>query len=1067
MLAGQKTILTTFLLCLAATMPVRAADVAPSPSPPAPFSAVVVSTPLPIQDDATLHDVRFVGNGVCWAVGDHGVIWRSADGGWSWQLIDAGVRTTWRSICFLSDQVGWIAGGGIESHTRQGHGMVIATRDGGKTWTQCASPILTNLCAVRFFNLQQGVAIGESSDKHPTGIFITDDGGRNWQSIPGAKRSGWRTADFISPDAGSAAGLNGMTTLFTRERLLPTRMPPSSPRAFRRLKLGPDGRGWLVGDGALALWTDNGGLVWQEPATPLPRELADMSDFHAVECRGPNVWCAGLPGSVIWHTPDAGQSWKPQYTPVTVPIYAVSFADDARGCAVGALGTVLSTRDGGRLWEAVRGNDRRLALLDVHTQGRETSLALIARESAEYGHRSALLIPARRELTPDAHSHLDLPLRVEDAAVSLGAAGGEIDWRLPIALPDVERDRERMLAEWNHRTEGRFAQVIMESLVCRLRTWRPSVVVVDEPSGGDAAAVILNEAVAWAIKLAADPAQFAAQQTLAGLKPWQVSKLAVRMSQPTDGHFALDRHEYLSRLECTVEEAAIHAESRWAASAGPGGDHEAYRVAECRLDLPNPDDAHKSLFSGLSLLPGSDARRILLPRDEQRDAQRRALAEKQRNLRAYSAAYLDDPRHATQVIAQINHLVEEMPADQAALQLIRLADEYRRRAKWTQLEATLIELAEKYPQLPAAQNGMYALLQLWTSDELCWQRVREQLVRQPRLNLNPTAVRERIVRAHERAQEGNALAADLNADAGAQVISTEEYSGRVSAGSGFNWQAGVVDEYRGRAVLLAQRMQKVAPQFYDTLDVQLTVAALMNHRGGERLAAEQYKHYRRQGENAATPFAPSGELTLVGSVKLPAKKTVSCRRTAEAPYLDGVLSDDCWAEASEIALARDMGDGQATPAGAFALMAYDSNYLYIAGSFPRAPGAPADPPQLAGRTHDADLSRFDRLGFFLDVDRDCGTYYSFHVDQRGQTAEECWHNPRWNPSWHVAAFGDADHWRIEIAIPLEELAARVPRPGDTWGVGVIRAIPATAVESWGQPAGLLPRPESFGVVRFD
>ena len=490
-------------------------------------------------------------------------------------------------------------------------------------------------------------------------------------------------------------------------------------------------------------------------------------------------------------------------------------------------------------------------------------------------------------------------------------------------------------------------------------------------------------------------------------------------------------------------------------------------MTECRLDLSNPDDAHKSLFSGLNLLPGSESRRQLLPRDDEHEAQRRALAEKQRNLRVYSAKFLDDPRHATQVIAQLNYLVADMPEGQAALQLTHLADEYHRRAKWSLLEATLIELAERYPQLPVAQKGMYELLQLWTSDEICWQRAREEQVRQPQVNIDHGALRAQIERARQRHQDPQALASDLNVDRAADGISTQERAGRMSAGSGINWRAGTIDEYRDRAVLLAQQLQKVSPQFYDTLDVQLTVAALMNHRGGERMAAEQFRQHRRQPENAAAPFVAAGELSMVGSIKLPAKKTVPCRRTAEPPYLDGVLSDRCWVEAAEISLSRDTGDRQATSTGALALMAYDNNYLYIAGSFPRAQGVPADPPQLAGRTHDADLSRFDSVGFYLDVDRDYGTYYSFHIDQRGQTAEECWQNSLWNPTWHAAAVADATHWRVEIAIPLEEIVPRVPQSGETWGVGVIRIIPATAVESWGQPAGLTPRPESFGLVRFE
>src|SRR5579862_5211871 len=46
-------------------------------------------TPSPVQEDADLHDVRFIGSHVGWAVGDHGVVWRTEDGGDSWKLLAA------------------------------------------------------------------------------------------------------------------------------------------------------------------------------------------------------------------------------------------------------------------------------------------------------------------------------------------------------------------------------------------------------------------------------------------------------------------------------------------------------------------------------------------------------------------------------------------------------------------------------------------------------------------------------------------------------------------------------------------------------------------------------------------------------------------------------------------------------------------------------------------------------------------------------------------------------------------------------------------------------------------
>src|SRR5690606_13949761 len=75
-----------------------------------PTQSLATSVP-PLLDDAGLHDVQFVGQRRGWAVGDRGVIWRTDDGGESWQRLASGVDCPLRSVCFLTDRVGWVVGG--------------------------------------------------------------------------------------------------------------------------------------------------------------------------------------------------------------------------------------------------------------------------------------------------------------------------------------------------------------------------------------------------------------------------------------------------------------------------------------------------------------------------------------------------------------------------------------------------------------------------------------------------------------------------------------------------------------------------------------------------------------------------------------------------------------------------------------------------------------------------------------------------------------------------------------------------------------------------------------------
>jgi len=196
-----------------------------------------------------------------------------------------------------------------------------------------------------------------------------------------------------------------------------------------------------------------------------------------------------------------------------------------------------------------------------------------------------------------------------------------------------------------------------------------------------------------------------------------------------------------------------------------------------------------------------------------------------------------------------------------------------------------------------------------------------------------------------------------------------------------------------------------------------------------------------------------------------------CRRANEPPRLDGVLSDPCWQVSTELMLTREAirDDGQSDPevTAAMVMLAYDAEFLYVGLSVPRLEGAPLDRPQTKGRSHDADLSRHDRVSLCLDVDRDYTTWYEFQVDQRGWSFESCWDDRRWNPKWYVATSAEDSHWRVEAAIPWTELAPAAPQRGSLWSAAVSRTTPTVGTQSWVHPASSRPKPGSFGLVKFE
>ncbi|HAW29313.1 MAG TPA: hypothetical protein DCY03_14530, partial [Planctomycetaceae bacterium] len=81
----------------------------------------------------------------------------------------------------LTNQIGWIAGGGTAAYGHLNQGVLLYTKDGGQTWQELVQQRLPRLHYVRFFGMNEGVVIGDSSVQHATGVFKTKDGGQTWQ----------------------------------------------------------------------------------------------------------------------------------------------------------------------------------------------------------------------------------------------------------------------------------------------------------------------------------------------------------------------------------------------------------------------------------------------------------------------------------------------------------------------------------------------------------------------------------------------------------------------------------------------------------------------------------------------------------------------------------------------------------------------------------------------------------------------------------------------------------------------------------------------------------------------
>ena len=83
--------------------------------------------------------------------------------------------------------------------------------------------------------------------------------------------------------------------------------------------------------------------------TFIHHELGATVDLWSLAYRLGKAWAVGA-GGAIFHSTDAGQHWVAQTSGTDARLERVAFSDDDNGIAIGELGAILTTHDGGASW---------------------------------------------------------------------------------------------------------------------------------------------------------------------------------------------------------------------------------------------------------------------------------------------------------------------------------------------------------------------------------------------------------------------------------------------------------------------------------------------------------------------------------------------------------------------------------------------------------------------------------------------------------------------------------------------------------------------------------------------
>lgn len=998
----------------------------------------------PLKDDATLHDVALLGEHV-WTVGDRGTLWISEDGGQSWKLRETNTSARLNSLCFLTDQVGWIAGGQFVPYVGISRGTLLATKDGGETWESVKLPALPEIRHVRFFDLQQGVIVtinGESA----SGIYRTQDGGATWERVSNSVQAAWRTAAFLSPDVGIVAGRKGVVKVVTKNGIQGGTNDESNPQSWHGVSLKRDGIGWICGDGALLFQTRNAGASWQPANTPFPREMRHFVDFQTVTHHGQNLWVTGSPGSCVWYSPDAGVTWRRQPTGIKAPLRKLIVDSDGRRLiGVGELGAIIRSEDQGRTWQVARGKNRRLAMLIVQAKPSELPAQTLAKHALEEGHRAASISLFRRDLGENQQPSMNHDLLLRDAAVLAGANGSRVAWRFPIELPADSLSTRDLLRLMNQQWDGEFETIAINRLIAAIRQWQPSMVLVCGDGSEQGVEEVLAHYVKQACLRAGDVAQASEHNTLCGLPPWQVHRLFVQRDPGDLQAPLIELYDLLPSQQATVSVAAKPVEALLSLNVQRKSHREAFRpvpLARESLQTTVP-----SLFAGLALGYGTDARRPAHLDQIELTDELQAQARHQRNMDAVIEQRLADPQFGGQLIAQLGDLMGHANEEQALARMFELHRRYRHEGQLDHAEAIALEMFQLSPQAPATQEALKWVFHYWSSQEMAWLRTRERRLRKQKSS-------SQVRFADSTTNEGIPIE---------QSYEVDQTSGSQAEEALFHRNAG--REWRARALKVAEEMRESIPELYHSQEIQLGLGSIHRQDLTHRLADDVFRNLvMNRGESLSKTaaaelwaFYPRGE---------PPKPLTLVRRAAEKPFLDAVLSDVCWQDAVEVpldfALKRDREPGRSP----FIMMTYDYEYLYLAGSIPHHPQMIPRPAEMSGRSHDAARNDLDQIRFHFDTDRDYATSYSFHIDQTGATAEALWDLRHWNPEWFVAASSNAESWQFEAAIPLAELVENTSLSRVTWAFSIVRVIPGHNIQGTMENFSTEPTPDDYNLMRF-
>ncbi|MCA9166253.1 MAG: hypothetical protein KDB23_01235 [Planctomycetales bacterium] len=998
--------------------------------------------PVAFREDANLFDVCFVDGQLGWAVGDRGTIWHTSDGGQNWELQDSPVGFRLESVHFVNATHGWAAGGYTVPYTHRAIGGILRTSDGGRTWAYEPQQFLPWLRGIHFSDERNGIAYGSGSPMYPSGVFVTRDGGQNWSARPG-QSTGWLHADVDGRGNGWLLERSGRLSRTVNYEIVGTSAPTAETRHPQRL-LHTSGRSWfLCGNQGLIQQSEDGGEDWRTPRDLPNSALTFEFDWMSIAASGEHVWVGGVPGTHLLHSPDGGRSWQWQSTGSTLPLYSIEFTDTRHGWAVGALGTILATADGGTTWSAQHGQGRRLGVLAVASQPQQIGWEIIAQLSGAEGYSLSLEVLSAVDQRRPPQGQTPLSTRLHEATVMLGGAGANVIQALPAPMLALQMSASDVRSSWDAATQANSVDQITEYLVRQVRMWQPDLVVFSDPEPHDGTTELARQAILQAVERAASSDDYPSQLQ-AGLPTWRVGNVTSVTSQESSRNYPITGNRLIMPLTKTVEQLAAVANARFERT--PVG-------SQRTLGLRTMSGAsHRSTLAVGSGQPGVTRRlEVDVPTDVR---QRNQLAQRQRNLEAIlHSERASDPS----VWQQALHLAEELPSEQRG-ELLYLAAMDALRVGQTEMAQAMLKAVpdgtSPYSAYEAARLQRFWYLASQEGSMHAHRDASHNTQRVTQLGQDQTASQLRTA-SFERLQPGS-------------VLPTAAFANPISE------QDSVATLHHQQVRQVVEEIQSSRADLYFEPMLRFPLAAFERRTGQGDSALRFWRSQLSGKTDASFRSWAASEIAFNEHSNVIPKPTYTVALMSRPPRLDGKLDETSWAQLDALELQPPITSNSATGGRANRVgpvvpptrvrAGRDAEFVYLGIEAQQASGLNYEP-LTESRRRDMTLVG-DRCEFCLDVDRDGVTYWRLAIDAQGRVNDSLNDDSSWNPQWFVATSADDTSWSAEIAIPVNELTTDELANDSVWGLGIQRIVPTVGCATWLQPAPVDARPEEFGYLLF-